>query len=349
MLSVLVLGVGGNVSQGILKALRHGSLQPRTVGACIDPLSMGLYECDQALISPRADDPAFIPWLFETCAEYDVDAVLSGVEPVLEALAPHAGQLREQAGSVCVVSPPEVLAVGRDKLRTAQWLEERGLPFAPSADAGDGEALDALLARCGFPLIAKPRDGRSGEGVVVLSHEHDLDGVRGRAGVVVQQLLGDAGSEYTVGCLSDAEGRLRGSIAMQRRLLDGTTVSARVGDFPAVSEVAEQVVAALRPVGPCNVQLRTHHGVPTPFELNIRFSGTTPMRAHFGWDDVEACLRELVLGERPSPLARVTSGLALRYWNEVYVDPQAPGELSRTGRLDRPREHVAGRENWGVS
>src|SRR2546421_3742727 len=135
--TVLVLGVGGQVSQGIVKALRHGELPVRVIGACVSPLSAGLYVCDEGLVSPYADDPAFLDWVTETCASEGVEAVLSGVEPVLDALAPYAGALRERTGATVVVAPPEVLAIGRDKLTTARWLEQRGLPFAPSADAAD--------------------------------------------------------------------------------------------------------------------------------------------------------------------------------------------------------------------
>ncbi|NOG51580.1 MAG: hypothetical protein HND48_20760 [Chloroflexi bacterium] len=36
-LTVLVLGVGGNVSQGILKALALSTLPVRVIGACVGP------------------------------------------------------------------------------------------------------------------------------------------------------------------------------------------------------------------------------------------------------------------------------------------------------------------------
>ncbi|MEA2396756.1 MAG: carbamoyl-phosphate synthase large subunit, partial [Thermoleophilaceae bacterium] len=248
-LTALVLGVGGQVSQGIVKALRRGTLPVRIVGACVSPLSTGLYMSDLALVSPHADDPAFPDWLADVCAREGVDAVLSGVEPVLDALAEHAGTLRERTGAVAVVSPPEVLAIGRDKLKTAHWLESHGLPFAPSADAADQAALDALAERVGFPLVAKPRLGKGSAGVVVVGDQRELARVRGADGVVVQQYLGDAAGEFTAGCFVDRDGVVRGTIAMRRTLASGTTVSARIGQYPEVSEVSAAVCAALRPLG----------------------------------------------------------------------------------------------------
>src|SRR5882762_8962346 len=99
MLNVMVLGVGGNVSQGILKALAASKLSCRVIGACISSLSFGLYTVDQAYISPSANDPAFPDWLIHLCRSERVHAVLSGVEPVLSVLAQEVGKLYAQTGA----------------------------------------------------------------------------------------------------------------------------------------------------------------------------------------------------------------------------------------------------------
>ena len=117
-LNVLVLGVGGNVSQSIQKALAVGTLRTRVIGACISPSSAGLYLADKAYLSPLASDPEFRPWLLDTCRREAVDAILCGSELVLEELAKLAAEVRAATGAVTVVSPPEVLRRGRDKLES---------------------------------------------------------------------------------------------------------------------------------------------------------------------------------------------------------------------------------------
>src|SRR5205807_5493847 len=86
-LNVLVLGVGGNVSQSIQKALALAPTPTRVVGACISPLSAGLYLADKGYVSPLARTPEFIPWLLDLCERERIHAVLSGSEMVLAALA----------------------------------------------------------------------------------------------------------------------------------------------------------------------------------------------------------------------------------------------------------------------
>jgi carbamoyl-phosphate synthase large subunit len=345
-LNVLVLGVGGNVSQGILKALRLAKPRCRIVGACIHPLSMGLYTVDRAYVSPAAHDPAFGEWLLRTCVDEGVDAVLSGVEPVLEVLSLQAPDLRARTGAVAIVSPPDVLAIGSDKLATCEWLRDRGFAYPRFADAADSDAVAALGAERGYPLIAKPRIGKGSAGVSVASDSRDLDRFVGRSGYVIEEQLGDESVEFTVGCFSDRTGRVRGAIAMRRELLHGTTSRAVAGEFPEVRAEAVRIVEALKPVGPCNVQLRVHAGRPTCFEINVRFSGTTPMRARFGFNEVEAALRHFVL-EEEFDLPHVTEGIAVRYWNELYVDPRAKATLEDLRPLDGPPAHASFVEDYG--
>ncbi|MBV6436679.1 MAG: ATP-grasp domain-containing protein [Chloroflexi bacterium] len=345
-LTVLVLGVGGNVSQGILKALALSTLPVRVIGACVGPESMGLYTSDAAYISPRADDAAFVPWLIDVCNREGVRAVLSGVEPVVAAISAQRAQIEAETGAVCLVSPPQVLAVGDDKLRTCQWLEAHGLNTPRYADGSDRDAVRKLAAEAGYPLIAKPRGGKSAEGILTLRSDADADYIATRPRYVVEEMLGDSESEYTVGCFVDRNGMVRGSIAMRRSLHQGTTVFAQVGDYPDVRAEAERIAAALKPVASCNVQMRVHLGRPVAFEINVRFSGTTPMRARFGFNEVEAALRHYVLGEDVT-LPRVTEGIAVRYWNELYVSPEAYTALARDGRLSDPHAFPTTLEDYG--
>jgi carbamoyl-phosphate synthase large subunit len=131
-------------------------------------------------------------------------------------------------------------------------------------------------------------------------------------------------------------------------LLEGTTWRAEAGDFPVVRQEAVRIAEALRPMGPSNIQMRLDRGRAVCFEINVRFSGTTPIRARFGFNDVEAALRHYVLGEPAADLPLVTQGIALRYWNEAYPDPEAVAELDRSSSLDHSAGFHTAIEDYGV-
>jgi carbamoyl-phosphate synthase large subunit len=347
-LTVLVLGVGGNVSQGILKALALSSLRCRVIGACIDPMAFGLYTVNHAFVSPRADDPNFLEWLIAICRAEGVQAILSGVEPVLTVLARWAEEVRNRTGAIVIVSDPSRMAIGDDKLLTCQWLESHGFNFPRYAPSEDKLALEKLVDGCRYPLIAKPRVGKGARGIFEVTNPVDLAYVSNLPNYIVQEYIGNSSSEYTAGCFCDRNGEVRGTLVMRRELLEGTTYRAVVGEYPEVREEAACIAAALQPLGPCNVQIRMSSDRPVCFEINVRFSGTTPLRARLGFNDVEACLRHYVLGEPASDLPVVTHGVILRYWNEMYVDRKAFNTLSKLGRLDTPHSFNTFIEDYGL-
>ena len=147
---------------------------------------------------------------------------------------------------------------------------------------------------------------------------------------VVQEYLQPDDQEYTTAAFVDAMGQPQGAIVMRRELAAGLTYRAWVEDNPQVADMARQVASTLHPLGPCNVQLRLTPRGPVPFEINARFSSTTGMRAKFGYNEVEMALRCYVLGEKPLP-ARPRRGIALRYWEEMYLQQPFDPEIALPG------------------
>lgn len=347
-LVILILGVGGNVSQGILKALSISSLPKKVIGACISPYAFGLYTVDQAYLSPRADDPEFIEWLINTCNIERVNVILSGVEPVLTKLAENLSTIYEETDAICIVSSPDKLLIGNDKLLTCKWLEKNGFNFPRYANIQNRPAVETLLNKCGFPLIAKPRIGKGSQGLLEIQGEEDLYKISRKSGYLLQEHLGDKESEYTTGCFSDQKGNVRGAIAMRRKLQAGTTVQAEVGEYPEIRTEAIRIASALEPMGPCNIQMRMSNGTPVCFEINVRFSGTTPLRARFGFNEVDAAIRHFVLGESLEDLPVITEGIVLRYWNELYVDSKALTHLMNSNSLTDKNNNTSFIEDYGA-
>ncbi|HOQ89666.1 MAG TPA: ATP-grasp domain-containing protein [Candidatus Hydrogenedentes bacterium] len=332
-ITAAVIGVGGNVSQGIVKALRRSSLDCRIIGLDLSADQAGLYFCDAGWITPRAEDPAFLPRLEQICRAESVDIILTGCEPVLDVLADRRQEVEQRTGALFPVAPPETYWTVRDKWTLSEWMRGQGLPTAQAALSEDRQALDRLRADCGFPLLAKPRRGGGSRGLLVLQDEADLDYVARKSRYVVEEMLRPAGGEYTVGCFSDRNGNPVEMILLRRELHLGTTYRAWVDDDPAVRDMATRICEALRIPGPCNLQLLLSDRGPVCFEINPRFSGTTAIRAAFGFNDVETLVRERVLGEPPR-LPRIREGIALRYWNELYPAPDPRKALNELGRFN---------------
>ena len=324
-LTILLLGVGGNVSQGILKAIRgydfaKKNVEIHVIGACISPESVGLYMCDQACISPYANDPGFLDWVITLCNKQKVDLILTGVEENIIALQRGIRELKTRTKAIFVASPLEMLEIGQNKYLTCEWLKDNGCRYPQFCRLDDWDAVKELVQRVGFPLVAKPCHGKGSGGVHFLTDMDALKALGTSEDYVLQECVGTAADEYTVGCYCDKNGQLVESIVMHRRLGHGSTMAAEVVEDAEIRTEAEKICKAFHPGGPLNIQMRKDKdGRAVCFELNVRFSGTTPIRAHFGYQDVAALIKEYCLDEDIKECFRVQKGVVYRYTNEFYM------------------------------
>ena len=322
--SVLVLGVGSHVSQGIVKALGKSTLKTRVTGTCISPQSEFLYFVDRATIQPRIEDgtAAYLDWLVKVCRDEAIQIIMTGIEPAIRLLAVNADEIRRATGAIVIAAPPAILDIAQDKLATCRWLENTGFSFPPYHAWTDETAWREFTARAGFPIIAKPLHGGGSRGLHTLRTATDIALVPNPETYVFQKHIGSADAEYTVGCFRSPITGLTDVIVMRRDLSHGFTYKAEIVEHPEIAAECARIVETLGITGPCNLQLRIHENRSCVFEINARFSGTTPIRAHFGFNDVEMTIRHFLHGET-ARLPHITQGIAFRYWNEAYIEPAA--------------------------
>jgi carbamoyl-phosphate synthase large subunit len=211
-----------------------------------------------------------------------------------------------------------------DKLRCGEALRLFGVEVP---DAEPAENAEALLERVGTPLVAKPRFGQGSRDVSVVHSREELDlllrlqRVRG-VPMIVQQHVGSDSQEYTTGLAMARSGRVLGSVTLRRTIRSGYTESATSVAGGAFRETALRAAQALGARGPVNVQMRFHQGRPWVFEINPRFSGTTPIRARLGVNDPHVLLQDRLFGIEeicPEPAEGV---LVLRDLRENYFQVQ---------------------------
>lgn len=333
-ITVLVLGVGSHVSQGILKALDKSLLNLRVVGSCLEAQSEFLYFMDHACLQPLLEDgeEMFKQWLIALCREQQVQVILSGIEPVIHFLSRHQVEIQAATGARPIVATQEVLKIGQSKWATCEWLEQNGFAF-PRYARWREEGLEGFAQQVGYPIMAKPVHGKGSQGIHLVRKAEDFALIREPERYIFQEYIGSDDTEYTVGCFRSPNTQLTDAIVMKRQLSRGFTYKAEIVEREDIAQECIRIVDCLGITGPCNIQLRLHGGKVCCFEINARFSGTTPIRAHYGFNDVEASIRHFLLGET-GRLPKIVSGVAYRYWNEAYIDPAARRELLDRGSVE---------------
>jgi carbamoyl-phosphate synthase large subunit len=139
-------------------------------------------------------------------------------------------------------------------------------------------------------------------------------------------------SEFTSSVFVASDNTLFGPFTARRALKGGDTWIAEVGDFPNISEVVRNCVDNLGIIGPFNIQLMVGSDGPVPFEFNARFSGTTAIRAHFGFNDPEFAVRSFLLRETIVQ-PEIKDGVAMRYLEEIYFDAANEKDIESSSLL----------------
>lgn len=319
-MKVLVTGAGALLGQGIIRSLQRSALAPWIVAVDPSPLSAGLYWAQTRHLVPLAKDPRYLDRIRELLRTERPDALLVGTDTELPILAEHREALERDFPTRILVSSPRVVAIADDKYKTYQFLRDAGFDYPLTCLPGE-EA--ALVREIGFPLIVKPRVGARSIGVRRVHDEEELARALASSDdpLVIQEDVGSADEEYTASALV-FDGVCRATIVMRRDLRDGNTYRAYVEPFPELNRLVRRLGEALGPLGPANFQFRLdRRGRAKVFEINGRFSGTTPLRALAGFNEVEMCLRHLLLGEPVAQPQEIAPMIILRHWAETVVRP----------------------------
>lgn len=318
---VLVTAVGGNVGQGVVKALRAGTREYFIVGTDMEPRSVGFSLVDRGYLTPSAarSAAALTERLFDVIRAERIEAVFVCSPAELSYFSASRLRLEAETQARILINPEEVIRVGQDKLETVRFLEQHQFPYPETALAGDDAAVARLFERWGPPVVAKPRCGWSSMNVLKLDSRAAVEAARSLVPeLVVQRWLPDDSAEYTAGVVGSAKERMFAWIVLRRDLLQGTTYRTELAQDPGIGAQIVRMAQALGVEGACNFQFRMVDGQPVVFEINPRFSGTSGIRYLYGFNDPEMVFQHLSLGE-PIRQPALRPGVVLRYWNEVYL------------------------------
>ena len=320
---VAVTGVGGGVGQSVLKALSLSKLPLKIFPVDVQPFSSGLYMGREGKILPPPEQPSALKEWEQWLREEDIDVLIPGSDHDLPALAAIRDEWEQNGVCLLLLSDQSLVDACRDKAVLTKQLLEAGLPSPDSRwEESPEEILDWIKRDVGFPVIIKPRSGFASKNVEMIQDEEEFRFYIKRIPkpIVQEYLTMPSGvQEFTCSVFRDRDGQNVGVFMSRRDLVGGATYRAEVNHWPELETLLLQMSDFLKPRGPMNVQLRLTERGPVPFEVNIRCSGTSAIRAYFGYNEPEMFLRNYVLGqELEAP--QVRKGYALRYWNEVFLE-----------------------------
>src|SRR3989344_1682877 len=340
LVNVLVTGVGGNIGQGVIKSLKMSSLRCKIIGTDVKTFSAGFFRIDKSYVVPKANDYDFLSKIIEICNLENIDIIFVCPPIELPVFAANKNIIENKTKSKVIINTENVIKIGNDKFETYKFLKENNLNYPETALGNDEEGINKLVDKFGFPLIIKPRKGRGSVGVFKVKNKEELYSlIKIVDDPIVQEYLRPDDEEYTSEVLMLDKKKILGHITMKRELLEGTTVTAIIDDYNNINKVIREVAYKLKPYGSCNFQFRLTERGPVIFEINPRFSGTTPIRAKFGFNVPEVTIRKIIFNEDIKELKH-SNGVAIRYWNEIYIPKDYHKSIEKNKLIENPISEV---------
>jgi carbamoyl-phosphate synthase large subunit len=320
-----VTGTGSLIGQAIIKCIRHSSICDNIflVGFDYFPNTVGSYWTENTFMLPdflkkEITEQQWLNEIVRIIKSQKIQIFLVGIDFELELFSKYRAVIKSETNCTVVVSDPEVIRIANDKYLTYCFLKDNGLPCPDSI-----LPEETTNRNIGFPCVVKPRIGSRSREVFVVNDREELEEKMRRVNnVIIQELAGNPNEEYSCGVIC-LDNEVKEMIALKRVLKDGNTVTAYFSeDTPAtIYDYVRQIAIKLKPFGACNIQLRLDNKrIPRAFEINPRHSGTTYMRALFGFNEVEYILSYL-LKLKVKKFA-MKEGIVKRYYDELFIETE---------------------------
>ncbi|HEV7207277.1 MAG TPA: ATP-grasp domain-containing protein [Mycobacteriales bacterium] len=308
---VVVTGAGGPAGVAVIEALRARGHHVIAVDA--DPMAVGLRLAAEGHVVPRCDDPAYLAALLRAATLGNAQALICTVAEEYPALIAGKQYLDEAAVRTLFPSRDTVHSC-TDKWAFAESMRAAGLPTPDTELGGAGSVAG--------PWVVKPRYGRGSRDIWTCRTKRQLAAALSAVPEpLVQGLV--IGREFTCDALMDTTGALAGASPRWRlETKAGISTKGETFEHAEVMHVCEQVLKAVRLIGPANVQgFVTGEGNVVIHEVNPRFAGGLPLSLHAGADLVEEYLRAVLgLPVRPERLIARPGVTMLRYFREVFAE-----------------------------
>ncbi len=208
---------------------------------------------------PVISDQEFIQAFNRLIADKRIDIIFPTHDTVAEFLSVH----QDEIGAKVISADAKTSAICRDKKKT----------FALFQDCGFCPRIDAEVSQ--YPVFVKPRKGQGAVGAFLLNGPEGIPNRVDWADMVICEYL--PGDEFTVDCITDKDGVLRGVYPRSRkRILAGMTVNGSSEPLTdEIRSIAETINSRLRFLGLWYFQIRkAADGRFKLMEISTRCSGT---------------------------------------------------------------------------
>lgn len=331
-ITVLVTGIGsGGAGEGVVKSLNMVKGKYRIIGTDMNSLSAMTFRVDAGYKIPKCTDTSYFDRLNKICKDEKVEVLIPGSDAEMDVISNNLEKIDKRI--FVLAHPKETVNICRDVWNTYLFLKKNKFYTPESYIPEEPRNLK-------FPLIVKDRFGGGSKNIFVVEDKKELDYAlnalkKKNLKPIVQEYVGNINEEYTTGVLFSKERKLISSVTFKRTLLAGASGTMICKEFKEINEYAVKIASKLNTIGSINLQSRLVDGKPYIFEINPRFSGSSPARAGLGVNEVDLAIESYYLNKKVDEIKPKTNTIVMRCFQEIYSDLDELEKLEKGDNVKR--------------
>ncbi|WP_339904244.1 ATP-grasp domain-containing protein [uncultured Cyclobacterium sp.] len=307
-ITVLVTAIGSFASDAVVTALQSRA-NTRVIGCDIYPGNWhavtGKYNAFyQVPLVTRTE--AYLEKIESICKEEAIDFIFPLTDVEVDVFNVNRSVF-QKLGVVLCIPGPGALAVARNKMALAAFVVNK-TDFPAIQTYG----LNTVLPDLPFPLIAKPLDGRSSEGIVWVYDKYGLDAIQNKENYLLQEVI--RGPIYTVDYVRSHSLNIDFSIPRKEllRTKNGAGMTVEIFENQELSQMVSTIGRALKINGCVNMEFIERDKQYYLIDINPRFSAGVAFSKLAGYDMVNSHMNAF-LDEAILPAVRVKKSIAIKH------------------------------------
>lgn len=244
--------------------------------------------CDAFYQAPYAtDEQDYVHFLLDTARKENIGYIIPLTDLEIDVLNKHRKEFSSEGIVLCIQSA-RCLEIVRNKWNLYNFFKDDELVNVPKSVYSEELSSNMSLT---FPLIGKPINGRSSEGLCIISNPTELKPFSERPNYIIQERI--SGSVCTVDYVRDKYGN---DVVVSReellRTKNGAGITVRMFRDEMLETMVSYIGRRLDVLGCVNMEFIYHAGVHKYYliDINPRFSAGIAYTKKVGYNMVQSHL-----------------------------------------------------------
>jgi carbamoyl-phosphate synthase large subunit len=293
--NVLITGTSSyGVGEGLIKVVNKSRFRDniKLIGASNSEMTAFKMLLDNYYILPNANSENYFIELNKIIEKESINIVIPGSEAEIIKIGEKIEKIEKIDKNTDVwINDIEVINTFNNKEKANSFFENNNI-LTPK-EYKNKEKIER------YPVLLKPICGKSSENIFIAENREQIEAVENyyekyKQKYILQEYL--PGEEYTVSLID--LGEYEEILIMKRKILKGATQWAKIEENSEIKLIIENINKLIKNKTIINIQIMKYENKYYIFEINPRFSGSSPMRELLGYNEFDIIFSKKYLNKR---------------------------------------------------